>query len=59
MENQLSLIELKRRKRNERKGDCSAPSFEVTGFCMTDITTVSSKPTALTDVTGPIELPDL
>lgn len=36
----------------------SAPSFEVTEFCMTDIITVSSEPTTI-DVTGPIELPDL
>ena len=59
MENQLLLIELKRRKRNKRKGDYSAPSFEVMGFCATDIITVSSESTTFVDVTGPIELPDL
>lgn len=37
----------------------SAPSFEVTEFCMIDIITVSSEPTTSIDVTGPIELPDL
>lgn len=37
----------------------TAPSFEVTEFCATDIITVSSVPTTSIDVTGPIELPDL
>ena len=37
----------------------SAPSFEVVEFCMPDIITVSSEPTTIIDVTGPIELPDL
>jgi hypothetical protein len=56
MENQLSLIELKRREK-KMKEKYSAPSFEVTE--LTDIITASSEQTTSIDKTGPIELPDL
>ena len=36
----------------------SAPSFDITEFCTADIITVSTEPTT-TDVSGPIELPDI
>ena len=56
MENQLSLIELKRREK-KMKEKYSAPSFEVTE--LTDIITTSSEQTTSIDKRGPIALPDL
>ena len=40
------------------KEEYFAPSFEITEFCTADIITISSVPTT-TDVSGPIELPDI
>ena len=40
------------------KEQYSAPSFEITEFCTADIITISTEPTT-TDVSGPIELPDI